>query len=228
MADGTAGTAGPISGIEAVTDSRAAILGRIRAATTAFEPAAVDRSYRTAQSESTVDQALVDQFVERLVDYKAEAVVVGPDDVANQVRRFLADGQAETAVVPAGFPPTWLPDESGDGRWLSDEPALSVDDLDRIDAVVTGCAIAVAETGTIVLDGGDGQGRRILTLLPDLHVVVVPTSRLVARVPDAVARLDPTRPLTWISGPSATSDIELNRVEGVHGPRRLRVVVVQQ
>jgi L-lactate dehydrogenase complex protein LldG len=110
---------------------------------------------------------------------------------------------------------------------VADTPPLSVDALDALDGVITGCAVGLAETGTIVLDGGAGQGRRVLSLLPDRHLCVIRADQIVQDVPEALARLDPRRPMTWISGPSATSDIELQRVEGVHGPRVLDVVIIE-
>ena len=140
---------------------------------------------------------------------------------------MLAARGARRLAVPAGIPEAWL----AGGRRSSASPTIRrcrSADLDRLDGVITGCAVAIAETGTIVLDGGPGQGRRALSLLPDLHICVVLASQVVGSVPEALARLEPTRPQTWISGPSATSDIELQRVEGVHGPRLLDVVFVEE
>jgi L-lactate dehydrogenase complex protein LldG len=145
------------------------------------------------------------------------------DDVPGAVAAFLEG--ARTVVVPPGLPGAWLGAFTGEVR--ADDPPLSVDELDHLDAVVTGAAVAIADTGTFVLDSGaPDQGRRVITLVPDHHVCVVRADDVVSSVPEAVARLDPTRPLTFVSGPSATSDIELDRVEGVHGPRRLDVVLV--
>jgi L-lactate dehydrogenase complex protein LldG len=140
------------------------------------------------------------------------------------VAEVLGSWSARRIVIPAGLPDPWLADATVDR--VLDEPPLSRDALDATDGVVTTCALGIAESGTIVLDAGPGQGRRALSLLPDRHLCVIRVDQIVQDVPDAMSRLDPRRPLTWISGPSATSDIELQRVEGVHGPRTLAVIVV--
>jgi L-lactate dehydrogenase complex protein LldG len=164
---------------------------------------------------------VVGLFVERVEDYRAVVVRCRPEEVADRVREGLAG--SVRVVVPAGCPEGWLPDGLD---LVEDDPPLSAGTLDGVDAVVTTAALGIAVTGTIVLDHGPGQGRRALSLVPDRHVCVVSADQVVPDVPDAVRRLDPLRPLTWISGPSATSDIELDRVEGVHGPRNLHVLVV--
>lgn len=154
-------------------------------------------------------------FVERVEDYRAVVTRTGSADLGETVARVL-DGA--TVVVPEGL------DLDLPGAVVDD--GLTAAELDRIDAVVTRAAVGIAETGTIVLDHGPGQGRRIISLVPDRHVCIVDVAQVVADVPDAIALLDPARPTTWVSGPSATSDIELDRVEGVHGPRTLHVVLV--
>jgi L-lactate dehydrogenase complex protein LldG len=152
---------------------------------------------------------------------------VTPDQVAGAVRQAVEAHGADCVVVPEGFPGQWSCALDPD-RMLSDSPRLPVADLDRTGGVVTTAAAAIASTGTLVLDGGQGQGRRALTLLPDYHLCVVRAEQVVTSVPEALAAVDPTRPLTFVSGPSATSDIELERVEGVHGPRTLEVLIVQE
>ncbi|WP_310961898.1 LutC/YkgG family protein [Nocardioides terrisoli] len=158
-------------------------------------------------------------FAERVADYRAEVIRCTPADLATTVRAALPDG---TVVVPGGLS-LELPGAVVDGAAGS---WLSAARLDDVAAVVTDARVGIAETGTIVLDHGPGQGRRVISLIPDVHVCIVRAEQVVPDVPDAIALLDPSRPLTWISGPSATSDIELDRVEGVHGPRTLRVVLV--
>jgi len=233
--------------------AREEILDRIRAATPAGTPgrsttpdevdaayAALPRGYRRAHHDPA-DADVVALFAERAADYRAVVERVAESDLPGVIARVLAD--VPRFVVPVGLPAHWLaglpagdlatPDgDPGDpagatagSRIVRDDPPLSARALDPIAGVVTGCAVAVAETGTIILDHGPGQGRRALTLVPDFHLVVVLADQVAADLPDAIARLEPERPHTLISGPSATSDIELIRVEGVHGPRNLHIVI---
>ncbi len=158
----------------------------------------------------------LEMFADRLRDYKAGVTLCAASEVAAVVASLVSE-----VVVAPGLPTEWAL------AFAITDTGFTPAELTR--PVLTGCAVAIASTGTIVLDGGPGQGRRVLTLVPDHHVCVVRTEQIVADVPDMFAALaDPTRPLTLISGPSATSDIELNRVEGVHGPRRLDVIIVVQ
>jgi len=166
---------------------------------------------------------VLDLFAERVADYRATVVRCAEDEVAGAVASALSG--AGSVVVPGGFPAELLAGGDADLRRV-DDTDLTASELDRVDAVVSTAAVGIAETGTIVLDHGPGQGRRALSLVPDLHVCVVRSAQVVADVPAAVAALDPARPQTWVSGPSATSDIELDRVEGVHGPRTLHVILV--
>ncbi|GAA0974202.1 LUD domain-containing protein [Nocardioides aquaticus] len=200
--------------------AREEILGRVRAALADVSPE--DRATPAPTPPPGVrleGDALLDRFVERVEDYKATVRRCAPDDLAATVAEALASlGEGARAVVPAGL-------EVDVPGAVSDD-ALTSYELDDVEAVVTAARVGIAETGTIVLDHGPDQGRRAISLVPDLHVCIVRTDQVVADVPDAVAGLDPTRAMTWISGPSATSDIELDRVEGVHGPRTLHVVLV--
>lgn len=211
------------SGARDAASAREAVLVRVRAAL-ADVPAevAIPRAYERSLPPTTDIAGL---FVERVGDYRATVHRTIGGGLAGTVAAVLSERGASRIAVPAGIPEAWLAGSSIE--LVADQPPLSHVDLDGLDGVITGCAVAIAETGTIVLDGGAGQGRRALSLLPDLHVCVVLGSQVVGTVPEALERLDPTRPLTWISGPSATSDIELQRVEGVHGPRNLHVVLVE-
>ena len=201
-----------------MTAARDEVLARLRAALEgAPPPGPIPREYRRDDSGPPD----VELFVDRLVDYKAVVSRCGPADVAGAVGAAL-DG-VPSLVVPVDAPAEWLSAYGGEVR---PDDGLDLSTLDGTAAVLTGCAVAIAETGTIVLDAGTAQGRRAVSLVPDLHVCVVHSGQIVNSVPAALRRLDPRRPLTFISGPSATSDIELNRVEGVHGPRRLHVVIL--
>jgi L-lactate dehydrogenase complex protein LldG len=167
---------------------------------------------------------VVGRFAERVADYRARVRRVPEPDLPAALAATLAERGARQVVVPEGFPADWLP--VGAFTVLSDQPVLTVGQLDASDAVLSTAVLGIAETGTLVLDGGAGQGRRALTLLPDYHLCVLRAEQVVGDLPEALERLDPKRPLTFVSGPSATSDIELDRVEGVHGPRTLDVVIV--
>ena len=228
-----------------MTSSKEAILARIRAANrgadgTGGAPAAhrqhadadADAAYAALPKEylrAHHDPASADiagLFAERAADYRAVVDRIPEPGLAAAVARVLA-GRAAAGpfVVPDGLPPGWLAALSPAVKLAYDSPPLPAAELDQMAGVVTGCAVAIAETGTIILDHGPGQGRRALTLVPDFHLVVVRADQVMADLADAFARLDPDRPHTLISGPSATSDIELIRVEGVHGPRTLHILL---
>jgi L-lactate dehydrogenase complex protein LldG len=207
-----------------MTSARDEILARIRTATADLPaaPVEVPRAYlRHAPGTSPADrEAVLALFTERLEEYGAAVHRTSPADVASTLAAALPAGRV---VVPAGFPTSWLGEWTGET--VADQPPLSDTQLDALDAVLTTCAAAVADSGTIVLDAGPGQGRRAATLLPDLHVCVVDAAQVMSSMPEVMQRLDPRCPLTWISGPSATADIEMIRVQGVHGPRRLTVLI---
>ncbi|MFC5825777.1 LutC/YkgG family protein [Nonomuraea insulae] len=181
--------------------AREEILARIGKAVAGAGDVEIPRDYRRGRQGDD----LVELFAERVDDYRAIVHVIPAAEVPDKIDECLGERHM---IVPDGF--------DRPGGWS---------DLKTADGVVTNCAVAIAETGTIVLDHGPGQGTRSQTLVPDYHLCVVRADQIVAGVPEAIARLDPARPLTWISGPSATSDIELNRVEGVHGPRTLEVII---
>jgi len=204
--------------------ARDEVLTRIRTAIAGQPPSGeIPRAYRLVSNRLPGSDPTISLFVDRLTDYKA---TVHRTDAAGVVRTLTAVlASAASVVLAPGAPADWH-DACRDVHVDGDPAALTAAELDGIAAVVTGCRVAIAETGTIVLDAGPDQGRRVLTLVPDHHVVVVHAEQIVMSVPESLPRLDPSRPLTFISGPSATSDIEFKRVEGVHGPRVLDVIVV--
>ena len=204
--------------------ARDEMLARIRtAAAPATSAAAAGESVSYRERGELATAALLDLFADRLTDYRAAVRRATEATLTATIAAALADRGARRLVVPPGLDlplPDWAEVRIDDG--------LTAAELDSLDGVITRAAVAIAETGTIVLDGSPGQGRRAISLVPDYHLCVVEAAQVVELVPTAVSRLagGAARPLTWISGPSATSDIELQRVEGVHGPRTLEVILV--
>jgi L-lactate dehydrogenase complex protein LldG len=241
-----------------MTDARTEVLSRVGAAlgrpgsgttpagTVGAAPrdVVVPRAYRAAGEHAAGSVEVLEQLVDRLVDYKAHVHRVGEADLPSTIASLLSKlsgagdppgspspDSSVAVVVPHGIDRSWLASLSDDVEFREDSPAapLAATELDAVDAVLTAACVAVSETGTIVLDGEPDQGRRAISLVPDVHLCVVRADQVVQTVPEAVRLLGahPERPLTWISGPSATSDIELDRVEGVHGPRTLHVLLVE-
>ena len=213
-----------------MSDAKTEILGRIRGALGQRQDVPeVARAYlQTADSSQT---ELLEAFAERVTEYRASVYRTTAAELGEKVLEVCRLRGAKTLVIPPDLPETWLPQNV---QFIRDNKLSNVElsnaELSAAAGVLTGCALAVAQTGTLVLDGGKAQGRRALTLLPDLHLCIVFARQIVGTVPEAVAALQQvaTRPLTLISGPSATSDIELSRVEGVHGPRTLDVLLVEE
>ncbi|MGI9050151.1 MAG: LutC/YkgG family protein [Rubrobacteraceae bacterium] len=212
------------------------ILWRIRHATRDVpkderpEDIPVERGYRKKSDSSR--EEVVKRFAENVAEYQATVRVVDEDGLPDAIAAACEGRGVKRLVIPPALPEAWRPEEV---ELLRDaaRPTLTDEELDNSDGVLTGCSLGIAQTGTIVLDAGPAQGRRALTLLPDYHLCVVMEEQIVDLVPEAFAKLAETvreegRAVTFISGPSATSDIELNRVEGVHGPRNLEVLVVRE
>lgn len=220
------------------TSAKDEILARIRTALSDVPdagdtPPEQDTPVAWSYGRPTRTEGVLEVFVERVEDYKAEVVRCRAEEVPARIAEALSSREAGTVVVPAELDPAWREAISGAGIEIrEDEPRLSRAELDATDAVVTACCVGAAESGTIMLDHRGDQGRRALSLVPDLHVCVVRADQIVSDVPEAVARIAPSvreqrQPITWISGGSATSDIELSRVEGVHGPRTLVVILAE-
>ena len=207
-------------------DSRASILARIRDSLPA--PAAdrssayeqIPRSYERTREE--LPSLRLAAFLDRLKDYDSEVHQVSSDRVKSAVQTVVRDTHIRALLIPAEFPEAWLPEHCA---LLRDE-ALAIEQMEGVDAVLTTCETAIAETGTIILQHGGSQGRRVLTLLPDHHLCIVRAEQVVSTLCEGLARIS-AFPVTTISGPSATSDIEMTRIRGVHGPRRLTVILVQ-
>lgn len=210
------------------------ILWRVRHATRDVpeeerpEDVSVEREYR--KDDGAEREEIIARFAERTAEYEADVHRVGHDELPRTIEEILKRRGVRRLVIPPYLPREWIP-EGIETLHDAARSRLSNKDLDESDGVLTGCALGIAQTGTIVLDAGRAQGRRALTLLPDYHLCVVRERQIVGLVPEAFAGLERAiggdgRAVTFISGPSATSDIELDRVEGVHGPRTLEVLIV--
>lgn len=206
-----------------MSEAREQVLARIRRSLADASGAgglAVPRGYRASLGLDR--RGLVAHFEERVADYDVTVRRSTPASLAADVTAVCAEIGVHRLGVPPDLPAAWRPD----GVELVRDDGLSSSELDALDGALTGCLLAIAETGTIVLDGGAAQGRRALTLVPDLHLCIVRANEVVGTVPEAFELIGVERPVTFVSGPSATSDIELRRVRGVHGPRRLDVFVL--
>jgi len=209
-----------------MSGAREEILERIAAAV--GEPTAEAAATRAYRHSGALDhEKRVELFCRRVGEYRSEVHRVDEADVATLISTVCGAREARRLVVPPGIPAAWR----AAGIELIDDDGLTTLELDGLDGAVTACTAAIAETGTIVLTAGPLEGRRALTLVPDLHICVVREPQIVQLLPEALAKIAADRlerqPITFISGPSATSDIELSRVEGVHGPRTLVVLVVE-
>ncbi len=205
-----------------MNEAKAEILRRIRSAGKIALPD-IPRNYR-----SHAEGDIVSEMEHALVDYTAEVTYANEETLPEAIDNALRG--ASSVAVPPGLSEEWKAAAANHGRQVRvDEPALSKEELDHTDAVLTAARVAVSLSGTIMLDGAPDQGRRAITLIPDMQVIVLRKDQIVSTVPEAVAVLSehPERPVTWIAGPSATSDIELVRVDGVHGPRTLRVIILE-
>lgn len=219
-----------------MSDSKTVILKRIQNAlgkksevASIPDRASLPRDYN---QKSTLDEKDRTQlFIDRVNEYKAEVEKISESSISIKISELCHKSDIKTLVVPSGLDEDWLAGIPPEIKLLSDDPPLTNEELNSSNAVLTSCFLGVAQTGTIILDAGPGQGRRALTLLPDFHICVISESQIVGIFPEAIRQLNEVvknsgKPITMISGPSATSDIELNRVEGVHGPRKLHVLIV--
>ncbi|QNV38154.1 LutC/YkgG family protein [Rothia terrae] len=213
-----------------MSDAKAEILGRIRSSLSDHpQPAEPIRNYRKVSDKSQAE--VLEMLIDRLVDYKANVFEETEETIAQRIAEQL--GKSSHYVVPTGLKNEWLPEDTAARTRMVDSGndqksgALSLRELDAVDAVVTSSTVSCAETGTIFLTSQEDEGRRAITLVPDHHICVVPLDTVVELIPESMRRVDFNKPVTMISGPSATSDIELIRVEGVHGPRTLDVIILK-